>query len=105
MKIRIKHILRCYQSGMSIRSISSSLLVSRNTVKRYIRIYEDMGIELERLLKMDEQHLHELFDASLMSIFDYCLSVIRKNRITKQMITINHKLELYKYVWIQFMII
>lgn len=61
MKIRIKHILRCYQSGMSIRGISSSLLVSRNTVKRYIRIYEDMGIELERLLKMDEQHLHELF--------------------------------------------
>ena len=61
MKIRIKHILRCYQSGMSIRSISSSLLISRNTVKRYIRIYEDMGIELERLLKMDEHHLHELF--------------------------------------------
>ena len=45
MKIRIKHILRCFQSGMSIRSISSSLLISRNTVKRYVRIYEDMGIE------------------------------------------------------------
>ena len=63
MKIRIKHILQCYQSGMSIRSISSSLLISRNTVKRYIHIYEDMGIELERLLKMDEYHLHELFCA------------------------------------------
>ncbi|WP_281962151.1 IS21 family transposase [Bacteroides nordii] len=61
MKIRIKHILRCYQSGMSIRSISSSLLISRNTAKRYIHIYEDMGIELERLFKMDEQHLSELF--------------------------------------------
>ena len=36
MKIRIKHILRCYQSGMSIRSISSSLQISRNTVKRYV---------------------------------------------------------------------
>lgn len=46
---------------MSIRSISSSLQISRNTVKRYIHIYEDMGIELERLLKMDEHHLHELF--------------------------------------------
>lgn len=65
MKIRIKHILRCYQSGMSIRSISSSLLVSRNTVKRYICIYEDMGIELERLLKMDEQHLHEFFGVDI----------------------------------------
>ena len=63
MKIRIKHILRCFQSGMSIRSISSSLLISRNTVKRYVRIYEDMGIELERLLKMDEHHLYELFSA------------------------------------------
>ena len=48
---------------MSIRSISSSLLISRNTVKRYVRIYEDMGIELERLLKMDEHHLYELFSA------------------------------------------
>lgn len=63
MEIRIKHILRCYQSGISIRSISSSLLISRNTVKRYIRIYEDMGIEPERLLKMDEHHLYELFSA------------------------------------------
>lgn len=61
MKIRIKHILRCYQSGMSTRSISSSLQVSRNTAKRYIHAYKDMGIELERLLKMDDQHLHELF--------------------------------------------
>ena len=57
MKIRIKHILRCYQSGMIIRSISSSLQISRNTVKRYIHIYEDMGIELERLLKI-ESHLN-----------------------------------------------
>ena len=65
MKIRIKHIFRCYQSGMSIRSISSSLLISRNTVKRYIHIYEDMGIELKRLLKMDEQHLRELFGADI----------------------------------------
>ncbi len=65
MKIRIKHIFRCYTWGMSIRSISSSLLISRNTVKRYIRIYEDMGIEPERLLKMDEQHLCELFDTDI----------------------------------------
>ena len=50
---------------MSIRSISSSLLISRNTVKRYIRIYEDMGVELGRLLKMDEQHHHELFGAEI----------------------------------------
>ena len=42
-----------------------------------------------------------------MSIFDYVIAyqLFEKNRITKQMITINHKLELYKYVWIQFMII
>ena len=42
MKIRIKHILLCYQSGMSIRSISSSLLISRNTVNgisEYTRIW------------------------------------------------------------------
>lgn len=31
----------------------------------YPYIYEDMGIELERLLKMDEQHLHELFGVDI----------------------------------------
>ena len=45
MEARIKHKLRYYQSGMSIRSISSSLLISRNT-SQYICIYEDVGIKL-----------------------------------------------------------
>ena len=39
----------------------SFVFISINTVKRYIRIYEDMGINLERLLQMDKEHLHELF--------------------------------------------
>ena len=56
MQIRIKHIQWCYQSGMSIRSIIFSLLVSRNTIKRDIRIYEDLGIDLERLLKIDAKN-------------------------------------------------
>lgn len=58
---KIKQILRCYSNGMGIKSISTSLLISRNTVKRYVRIYEDLGIEIDRLLKMDESHLRELF--------------------------------------------
>ena len=76
MKIRIKHILRCYQSGMSIRSISSSLLISRNTAKRYIHIYEDMGIELERLFKMDEHHPDLLSISILRGVFPSTLNAL-----------------------------
>ena len=63
----MKHKNQAHTAVLSVRNehprISSSLLISRNTVKRYIRIYEDMGIEPERLLKMDEHHLYELFSA------------------------------------------
>lgn len=58
---KIKQILRCYCNGMGIKSISSSLLISRNTVKKYVRTYESLGIEIDRLFKMDESHLLELF--------------------------------------------
>ena len=60
---------------MGIRGIiSSSLLVSRNTVKRYIRIYIER--ELERLLKMDEHHLYEFSLLRLTMNQQYLQSII-----------------------------
>ena len=61
MNTKIKHILRCHASGMGVKPISSALMLSRNTVKRYLRQIDSSGIELERLLQMDEAHLREMF--------------------------------------------
>ena len=46
---------------MGIKPISSTLALSKNTVRRYVRMFEESGIELEKLLSLDESHLRELF--------------------------------------------
>lgn len=45
---------------MGIKSISTTLCLSRNTVRRYIRTYQDLGKSIQELLRLDEEHLHNL---------------------------------------------
>jgi transposase len=47
--------------GMSIKSISSAFHVSRNTVRKYVRKYQESGLTPEQLLSMREVKLQELF--------------------------------------------
>jgi len=61
MTKRIKDILRCYAMGMGIRSISDTFRLSRNTVRKYVRQFKEIGMSLEKLQKMPEHHLQELF--------------------------------------------
>lgn len=61
---KIKQILRCYSIGMGIKGISATLCVSRNTVRRYVRVYQDCGVELECLLSLSEEHLRSIFYGS-----------------------------------------
>ena len=61
---KIKQILRCHTHGMGLKCISKVLCVSRNTVRRYVRTYQDSGISMEKLLSMREEHLRELFYGS-----------------------------------------
>ena len=61
MHYKITQILRLYSHGVGIKSISSMLSVSRNTVRRYVHIYQEMGRSMDELLKLDDEHLRELF--------------------------------------------
>ena len=47
--------------GMGIRSISSAFHVSRNTVRKYVRRYQESGMTLEQLTAMSEEKLQEMF--------------------------------------------
>lgn len=58
---KIKQILRCYAHGMGLKSISSVLCVSRNTVRRYVRTYQESGVPMEQFLSMREEHLRDMF--------------------------------------------
>ena len=46
------------------KSISSVLSVSRNTVRRYVRTYQECGVSLEHLLTMHDEHLRDMFFGS-----------------------------------------
>ena len=61
MTRRLKDILRCYASGMSIRSISAAFEISRNTVRRCVRQFQESGMTMEKLQSLSEHHLQEMF--------------------------------------------
>ena len=46
---------------MSIKSISSAFHLSRNTVRKYVRRYQESGLTLDQLMTMSEEKLQELF--------------------------------------------
>ena len=61
---KLKNILRCYAMGMGIKGISSTFSISRNTVRKYVRRYQESGLSLEKMLSMSEEHLEEMFMGS-----------------------------------------
>lgn len=61
MTRKLKDILRCYASGMSIRSISAVFEISRNTVRGYVRQFQECGLTMEKLQSIPEHHLQEMF--------------------------------------------
>ena len=46
--------------GMGIKSISSAFEISRNTVRKYVRKYQESGMTLEKMMSLSEEHLQEL---------------------------------------------
>ena len=44
MTTKIANILQCYALGMGIKQISRSFELSRNTVRRYVRLFQECGI-------------------------------------------------------------
>ena len=47
--------------GMGIKSISSAFHLSRNTVRKYVRKYQESGLRLEQMQSMSEDKLQDLF--------------------------------------------
>ncbi|WP_250711460.1 helix-turn-helix domain-containing protein [Bacteroides fragilis] len=44
---KIRQVLRCYSQGYGTKSISSMLTVSRNTVKKYLQVFQRSGLDYE----------------------------------------------------------
>ena len=61
MDKRIKNILRCYAVGMGIKETASTFHTSRNTVRKYVRLFLSSGKSIEQLLSLSDVQLDELF--------------------------------------------
>ena len=58
---KLKNFLRCYAMGMGIKSIANTFQTSRNTVRKYVRRYQESGLSLEQLQSMSEDKLQDMF--------------------------------------------
>ena len=47
--------------GMGIKSISCAFHLSRNTVRKYVRRFQESGLTLDQVLSMSEEKLQDLF--------------------------------------------
>lgn len=61
MNKRIKNILRCYAAGMGIKETASTFHTSRNTVRKYVRLFLSSEKSTDQLLSLSEEQLHEMF--------------------------------------------
>ncbi|MDO5423201.1 MAG: helix-turn-helix domain-containing protein [Eubacteriales bacterium] len=72
-----KQILQMLQDGYSQRRISSTLLVSRNTVARVVKAASVHGLSKDALESMEETELHHmLFHAEANVFLDVRVKVI-----------------------------
>jgi Transposase and inactivated derivatives len=61
MTTKLANILHCYAMGMGIKGISATFALSRNTVRKYVRLFQEGGIPVEQLLSMPTNRIQEMF--------------------------------------------
>ncbi len=57
---QLKQIIRLRDNGTSLVTIARAIKISRNTVKKYLRLIEAKGFNHQELLKMDDEALEAL---------------------------------------------
>lgn len=95
---KIRQVLRCYASGKGTKAISSMLNISRNTVKKYLQIYQKSRLDIDKVLSLDDASLFSLFqkkekpavtneryDTLQALLPDYCKR-LKKKGVTRQML-------------------
>ncbi len=59
MVTKLKNILRCYQSGMGLKEMSAVFHISRNSTRKYVRLFQSSDKSIEELLAMTEEQLRQ----------------------------------------------
>ncbi len=59
MVTKLKNILRCYQSGMGLKEMAAVFHISRNSTRKYVRLFQSSGKSMKELLAMTEEQLQQ----------------------------------------------
>lgn len=63
MNSKIKNILKCYAAGMGIKETADTFHASRNTIRKYVRLFLSSGRDIEQFLSLSQDQLDEIFGA------------------------------------------
>lgn len=96
---KIRKVIKFYSTGKSKLFISSYLYLSRNTVKKYISLYEILGLNLDAINAKTDAELELLFSNTtvqsispkLQSLYDFFPKMERE--LKKVGVTVNHMWE------------
>ena len=90
---RIKQIIRLRENGTSLQAIARGLDISRNTVKKYLRLIEVKGFDNDQLLKEEDDQLEALLNSpstvsdtrqqSLETMFPYIEQELKRTGVTR----------------------
>jgi transposase len=98
---KIRKVIKMYSSGKSKLFISSYLSLSRNTVKKYISLFEVQGLSLEDISEKTDAELEALFchttvetiSPKVQSLHDFFPKMERE--LKKVGVTVHHMWESY----------
>jgi len=99
---QIKQLLLLYKQGESKRSISSTLGMSRNTVKVYLNKLSDLNVSIDDLLALEDPVLEKQFHIGnpaykedqyghLLSRLSYYTEELKKTGVTRQLLWEEYK--------------
>jgi len=90
---KLKQIIRLRQGGVALQTIAKAVDISRNTVKKYLRLIEVRGLPSEQLLQMGDNELEALLAdpdpgdeqrlALLLSFFPYMEKELQRTGVTR----------------------
>jgi transposase len=93
----IRQILRLYSVGTSKQKISRYLGLSRNTIKKYIKLFEQCRLTFEELSELDDKDLEDLYnpvssspqnikDKELENYFSYMSRELKRVGVTRYLL-------------------
>ena len=90
---KLKQIIRLRSDGVALQTIAKAVEISRNTVKKYLRLIEVKGLTVGQLLQLEDNELEDLLAdpdpedeqrlASLSSLFPYFEKELQRTGVTR----------------------